>query len=163
MRSGTPRKTIHLRSGLWDQGVSPHFCATRESPPYEENSLWSYPFLLHHRRGFPFPTVLISMDQSPGGPAALRAALGSGAEGGRSSWAALLRARLGRVAESPSGRDTDGARVGQGETERSLGETFGKVGKGAGTFVWLKLGSVFFRTVSGNYPSQQSGCSLGTS
>ena len=42
-------------AGLWDQGVLPHFCDTRESPLYMGGVVFGKPFLLYHRSGFHFP------------------------------------------------------------------------------------------------------------
>ena len=42
--------------GLWDQGVFPHFCDTRESPRLYWGLVFGKPFLLYHRSGhFPQP------------------------------------------------------------------------------------------------------------
>ena len=48
-------------TGLWDQGVFPHFCDTRESPPlYGGLNVFGKPFLLYHRRGhFPQPCEVV--------------------------------------------------------------------------------------------------------
>ena len=50
----TNRKQFSFRlpgSGLWDQGVCPHFCDTRESPPLYRGLVFGRPFLLYHRSG----------------------------------------------------------------------------------------------------------------
>ena len=49
-------------SGLWDQGVSPHLCDTRESPFYYQNSLWEALSVVSQKRSF--PTALLLLDCS---------------------------------------------------------------------------------------------------
>ena len=50
-RVATPRRQAKsFCSGLWDEGVSPHFCDT--SPPiYINKIVFGKPFLLYHRSG----------------------------------------------------------------------------------------------------------------
>ena len=42
---------VDFRAGLWDQGVFPHFCDTRESLPLYGGLVFGKPFLLYHRSG----------------------------------------------------------------------------------------------------------------
>ena len=42
------------QAGLWDQGVSPHFCDTFGNPPfYEQNSLWEALSVVSQKWSFP--------------------------------------------------------------------------------------------------------------
>ena len=57
----------HYLSGLWDQGVFPHFCDTRESPPFYGELVFGKPFLLYHRSGhFPQPCIIFTCANSLG-------------------------------------------------------------------------------------------------
>ena len=50
----------HFSAGLWDQGVYPHFCDTRQSPLFHGWLVFGRPFLLYHRCGY-FPQPCFSV------------------------------------------------------------------------------------------------------